>query len=133
MPKNFKCEICDKAFESSRDLGRHKARKNPCVTFIEKQDLPEEKRGFTNLCKFCGRAFSCQASVTRHLKKSCKVVARDGDTSGMDKLFKYVMQKTEEQDKLIKKLQEVVSANEIRQETKMIPFTASTTIDAKGA
>ena len=61
----FICERCNAAFPKSQGLACHKARKNPCTPILETPDnLP-------NRCGDCGRTFSTQGNLDRHIRKTC--------------------------------------------------------------
>src|ERR1700678_327679 len=94
--KNFKCDKCDAAFPKSRDLIRHKARIRPCDPILEPESLSEESKKKPHKCKFCNRTFSLKTNLIRHIRQNCKIAPRNGDTSGMDKLFEYTFKKQEE-------------------------------------
>ena len=83
--KLFKCDKCDAAFESNRNLQRHLARKKPCAPIID----PEVNGTCPNRCKYCGRGYSRPDNLTRHLK-ACKIANSD---EGMDRLMDYTIQR----------------------------------------
>ena len=94
---SFVCPKCDKSFAKNAWLQRHLARKTPCALIVDTESLPDEKKDSPNKCKFCGRAFSTRAHLYDHLKKTCKVAPRDGNTTGMEKLYEYTLRKQQAQ------------------------------------
>jgi hypothetical protein len=96
---SFKCDKCGAAFPKNQKLQRHLARKTPCVPIVDIEDLPDEKKQNPHKCKFCGRTFGSASSLSRHTKQACKIAPRNGDTSGMEKLYEHVLRKQEERHK----------------------------------
>ena len=76
-------------YADNAHLKRHNQRKTPCAPIIEKDDLPENKKGNPNRCKFCGRVYSRADSLKRHLK-SCAIANTE---EGMDALMDRALQK----------------------------------------
>ena len=95
----FDCLRCGASFPKNQGLTKHLARKTPCAPILDKEDLPEEKRDAPNRCRFCGRVYSRSDSLARHLKQACKIAPRNGDTSGMDKLYEHTLRRQEEKHK----------------------------------
>ena len=95
----FVCDICETQFSDAAHLRRHKRRKRPCAAILDVTGLTDEQKQNPNKCKFCGRVFARKDSLTRHLQRSCKIVPRNGDTSGMEKLYEHVLKKQEERHK----------------------------------
>ena len=110
--KKFVCEKCGAKFPKNQGLNKHKQRKTPCSLILELEDLPDDKKELPHKCKFCGRAYSRHDSLMRHMKKSCKIVPRNGDTSGMEKLYEHVERKQEE--KHARKMREIEEMMEAR-------------------
>jgi hypothetical protein len=81
--KNFRFERCKAAFESSRNLQRHLARKRPCEPILDVPDLPPEEKDNSNRCRYCGRAYGSSSNLARHLK--CCKIANTGE--GMERLL----------------------------------------------
>ena len=99
------CEKCGKTFRAPALLRRHKARKTPCIVFLEVKDLPDEVRDdpkyLERRCKFCGRVFSTKSAMGIHIKKHCKVAPnkRNGN-DGMEVLYKHIVKQKELEAKL---------------------------------
>jgi hypothetical protein len=110
--KNFKCDICGKAFAQSRDLKKHKERKTPCAHILDAEDLAEDKKKNPYKCRFCGRTYAQTSSLSRHMKQNCKIAPRNGDTSGMDKLYEHVLKKQEETKKQLEEMMRKMEAME---------------------
>ena len=91
------CPKCGHHFRDTSKLKAHLGRKTPCAPILEKEDLPVEKRDNPHSCKFCGRTYSRADALTRHLKKSCKIVPREGNEEGMEKLYEHVLRKQQRQ------------------------------------
>jgi hypothetical protein len=91
------CPKCGHHFRDTSKLKAHLGRKTPCAPILEKEDLPAEKRDNPHNCKFCGRTYSRADALTRHLKKSCKIVPREGNEEGMEKLYEHVLRKQQRQ------------------------------------
>jgi DNA-directed RNA polymerase subunit RPC12/RpoP len=89
------CSKCGKEYTDPSNYRKHLARKTPCAPILEKEDLPEEQRDNPNRCKYCGRAFGRHSDMVTHVKKTCKIVPRNGDTSGMEKLYEHTIRKME--------------------------------------
>src|ERR1700677_2414287 len=85
----FICEKCGAAFPKNQGLQKHRTRKRPCVLILEREDLPEDKRGNPHRCRYCGRVYSRADSLTRHLK-TCKIANSE---EGMEKLMEYTLQR----------------------------------------
>jgi hypothetical protein len=102
----FVCERCGASFPKNQGLTKHKERKTPCTLILENEDLPEEKRDSPNRCKFCGRVFSTRSNMQAHMKKACKIVPRNGDMTGMEKLYEHALRKKDaENAALIRRLE----------------------------
>ena len=101
----FQCDKCGAVFTRTRDLQKHANRKTPCVAILDPEDLPEDKRDSPNKCKFCGRAFSRPDNLVRHLKKACKIIPREDNPNGMDKLYEHTLQKQETRIKAMEALE----------------------------
>ena len=94
------CHICRRGFRDPSTLRRHlEERKKPCAPVVDEAPPggpaplggpppPAEKRCH---CRFCGRSYSNQHNVRRHMA-SCPVAAR-GDR-GMDVLYAHVLERT---------------------------------------
>jgi hypothetical protein len=104
--KGVECEKCGKHFRDTYELGKHRQRKTPCAPILDPEDIPDEKKDKPK-CRFCGRAFSTQTNVRQHMKKTCKIAPRNGDTSGMDKLYDHVLKRQEE--KMQKMMEEMAA------------------------
>lgn len=105
MSEEIKCTKCGKKFAKKVWLRRHEGRKTPCNIILDVEELSEEKKKSPYKCRFCGRAMTTPANLARHMRQSCKIVPRNGDTSGMDKLYEYTLKKQEEKHK--KELEEL--------------------------
>src|SRR5271170_4966557 len=101
VARNFKCDRCGKKFPQSRDLKRHTSKKSPCTPILELEDLPEDQKNNPNKCMFCNRPFVNKSTMIRHIRENCKIAPRNGDTSGMDKLYEHVLRKQEKEKKEI--------------------------------
>ena len=102
------CDKCGRLFRDSHKLKAHKERKTPCQDILDVEDLTEEKKNNPNRCRFCGRVFSRADNLLRHIKKVCKIVPRDGDTSGMDKLYQHTLKKQgEKMEKMMEQMEEM--------------------------
>ena len=130
MSEEIKCDKCGKKFSKRAWLKRHAARKTPCNSILEVDELPEEKKKLPHKCRFCGRVMTTSANLIRHVRQSCKIAPRNGDTSGMDKLYDHVVKKQEEKHKA--ELQAVLQAVEtLRTEMKtMKDSSPSSTVPA---
>lgn len=129
--KGIDCDKCGRNFRDTYKLKRHRERKTPCVPIVNPEDIPEEKKGNPK-CKFCGRAFSTRHTLTQHMRKTCKIVPRDGDTSGMDKLYEHVLKRQEE---MAKQIEELKAANK-QLTTQAVPAPAAVapaTVEHKNA
>jgi hypothetical protein len=103
MPRRgVDCPKCGHHFIGTSDLKRHLARKTPCMPILEPGDLPEEQKDNPNRCKFCGRAYSRPDNLARHMKQTCKIVSRSGDTTGMDKLYEHTLRKQQAEIEALK-------------------------------
>jgi hypothetical protein len=104
------CQKCGKVFAKSQGLQRHMKRLTPCTPVLDPEDLPAEKRASPNKCKFCGRVYSTSTNMLQHIKNSCKIAPRDGDTSGMEKLYEHTLRKQlEEQQKEMRAMKEQIA------------------------
>src|ERR1700678_3635207 len=126
MSHKYKCGKCEKTFAKGAWFRRHLARKTPCSDIVEKEDLPEDKKESPNKCKFCGRPFASAATLLRHIQQSCKIAPRNGDTTGMEKLYDHVVRKQNialeksKRDELEKELEAKIEAKiEAKMEAKM--------------
>ena len=84
-PRNFRCDRCDMAFESNRNLQRHRARKTPCDPIMDVS--PNSSQSTT--CRYCGREYSRPDNLARHLK-TCKIANSD---EGMEKLLDHTLRR----------------------------------------
>jgi hypothetical protein len=66
------CQKCNKVFTKPCFLAAHMARKTSCELIVNTP--PMEGR---HICKYCGRNFSSQQSMNRHIRTSCKVTNRE--------------------------------------------------------
>lgn len=85
------CPKCRHVFRDPSTLRRHLGRKRPCALVVDEDDGVEEKPGGGCRCRFCGRVYSSEWNVRRHLK-SCPIAARG--ERGMDDLYAHVLEKT---------------------------------------
>jgi hypothetical protein len=90
------CHKCRREFRDPSTLRRHMGRKRPCAPVVDREDLPPvDEAGGKCLhrchCRFCGRPYSNQNNVRRHLK-SCPIAARG--ERGMDELYAHVLERT---------------------------------------
>ena len=99
MPTAYKCSQCGITFDNKSNYNRHQARKTPCAPILDKEDLPDDKQDNANRCRFCGRVFARRTTLLKHMKKVCKIAPRDGDTTGMDKLYEHTLRKQENRHK----------------------------------
>ena len=130
--KNFECKICTKRFESNRDLQRHFNRIRPCDLIVDTDTLTEEERKNPNRCKFCGRGFAAYANLIRHIKINCKIAPRNGDMSGMEKLYEHVTKKqAQELEKVKKQMEE--QATQIQMLLKLGNIETKTAVTAASA
>lgn len=95
----FECEKCGAKFPKSQGLQRHKNRKTPCAPILDIDDLREDDKKNPNKCRFCGRVYGSKGSLQQHVSKYCKIVPRNGDTSGMDKLYEHVLKRQLERER----------------------------------
>lgn len=103
------CPKCGASFPLPWKLKRHLARKTPCQPILDAEDIPEEKKDARYKCKFCGRVFQQDAGLSRHMKKRCKIIPRNGDTSGMERLYDHFEKKRDEKvQNLERKLERVL-------------------------
>jgi uncharacterized C2H2 Zn-finger protein len=80
----FSCAKCGAVFQKNQGLQRHSARKKPCDPIVTQQS-PGDSRS----CQYCGRSYSRQDNLARHLKKSCKIA---NSAEGINKLFEHTLQ-----------------------------------------
>ena len=84
-PPRYACRRCDKSFCDNANLRRHEARKTPCQPIV---DRPVNV--IKNTCRYCGRVFSSQSAMYRHIRQSCKIANSD---EGMEKLLDHTLQR----------------------------------------
>ena len=58
-----------------------------------RRDLSEEKKDNPNKCKFCGGHLCKYIDAYRHIRTTCKIAPREGNTEGMEKLYLHVLQR----------------------------------------
>ena len=87
--KGFGCEKCGAQFPTNQKLQRHLARKRPCDPVVDQDDLPEDQRANPNRCRFCGRVYSRQDSLKRHMN-GCGIANSE---DGMEKLYDHALKK----------------------------------------
>lgn len=92
---SFACDRCGKTFPKHQGLKTHLARRTPCNPIIDAPE-PAEHKQKANVCRFCGRTFSAPWCVQRHIAKSCKIVPREGNSNGMERLYEHLLRKQEE-------------------------------------
>jgi hypothetical protein len=98
------CQKCGKYFAVNQGLKRHQARKTPCAPVLDMNDLLDEQKDSPNRCKFCGRVFVSKATLTQHIRKSCKIAPRKGNVDGMEKLYEHVIKRQAALDAEVKML-----------------------------
>lgn len=84
--EKIECTQCRKQFKYPSDLQRHLQRKKPCAPILDRDG--QEKDG--HVCRYCGRDFSSQTSMYRHIRKYCKIA---GSEEGMDLLLDHTLQR----------------------------------------
>jgi uncharacterized C2H2 Zn-finger protein len=104
------CPKCSKEFTDKSTYNRHLARKTPCAPILDPEDLPDDKKESPHKCKFCGRVFTRAASVTAHMKKACKIVPREGNSDGMEKLYEHTLRKQQAQMEAMQARMELLEA-----------------------
>ena len=77
------CPRCNKTFDLPCRLKRHLARKTPCDPIVVTP-------GATHSCRYCGRAFTTQQAVSRHVKQYCRIA---NSSDGMEKLIEHTIQR----------------------------------------
>ena len=92
-PKNDRqCRKCRREFRDPSPLRRHMGRKRPCAPVVDREELPPVDEAAERChCRFCGRSYSNQYNVRRHMK-SCPIAARG--ERGMDELYAHVLERT---------------------------------------
>lgn len=101
MP-GFGCEKCGKTFAKRAWLDRHRARKTPCDSILEPENLPEAVRNDPQLekkkCRFCGRVFSSYDVMRRHVRNFCRIAPnqRNGE-EGVIILYEHTLRKQQAQ------------------------------------
>ena len=81
------CLKCRCVFRDPSTLRRHLNRKRPCTPVVGFDDL----RAAQYNCRFCGRSYSSEWNVRRHMK-SCPIASRG--ERGMEQLYAHVLEKT---------------------------------------
>lgn len=85
------CHRCHMMFRDPSTLRRHLGRKRPCAPVVDQEELHEEDSSKKFLCRFCGRPYSSDWNVRRHMR-GCPIAARG--EKGMDDLYTHVLEKT---------------------------------------
>jgi hypothetical protein len=85
------CQKCRHVFRDPSTLRRHLNRKRPCAPVVDREELPDDPADERCHCRFCGRSYSNQYNVRRHMK-SCPIAARG--ERGMDELYAHVLERT---------------------------------------
>ena len=117
------CARCGKVFDIPCHLRRHQKRKTPCAPIVEATDLPEGDQQKPFGCKFCGRKFSTEPSMWKHVRTACKIA---GSEEGMEKLYEHTLQKQlEEQQKQIAEMAEMMKRMEARHMSQLVPHSSS--------
>ena len=84
------CPKCEKVFSKPHLLRQHLARKRSCALIVDNDELSEADKQKTFSCRYCGRAFASQNSVSRHIRDSCRIANSD---EGMDMLMNHTLER----------------------------------------
>ncbi len=79
----YKCAKCDAKFADSAHLRRHLARKTPCNPILDRDPVSTKPT-----CRYCGRQFTKQPALSRHMTQRCKIANSE---EGMDKLMEHTL------------------------------------------
>lgn len=93
------CPKCGKKFAHPCRLKAHLARKTPCDTILEHENIKEEDKKKPYSCKFCGRRYNSTQGLSRHLRK-CQILTKP---EGMDILYEHFVTRREKEDSQIEK------------------------------
>ena len=115
----YDCPECKKSFRDKYNLQRHrKQRKKPCAPILDIEDLSKEERENPNRCRFCGRTFASYSSMRRHIRNTCKIAPRNGNTEGMEILYDHIIKKQQEQiDQQQKQISQLLSLHQPARES----------------
>ncbi len=101
------CSKCGKRFSKPCLLKGHLNRKTPCASLASHDDLSEADRQKKHPCKYCGRRYTTQVSMYRHIRNSCRIA---NTTEGMEKLMDHTLsQQVAEQKQATNELRERVA------------------------
>lgn len=95
------CSKCGKEFAKPYLLKRHSERKTSCEPIVAAR-----AESNTIQCKYCGRPFASEASMTRHIRQTCKIANSE---EGMEKLVEHTLERqmAEMQTKLAAQTEQV--------------------------
>lgn len=64
-------------FRRAYDLRRHMNRKTPCAVVVSAAELTAKDIEKAYTCHHCGRRYATHSGLSRHIHKSCKVLAKE--------------------------------------------------------
>lgn len=92
------CPKCRHEFRDPSTLRRHTQRKRSCAPVVALVRTSQAQHpGGRESCRFCGRTYSSEWNLRRHLK-SCPIAARG--TAGLDALYAHVLAQSVEVEEL---------------------------------
>ena len=119
-----RCERCGKDFKYPSVLQRHLVRKTPCDPILVEERLSVEDRQKPFKCRYCGRPFSQEGNMHRHVRNRCKIASSD---EGMEKLMDFtIARQLKEQQQETAALREQVAelASLLKQQLSVAPTGA---------
>jgi predicted GIY-YIG superfamily endonuclease len=104
---NKRCHLCDKVFDTPKDLRRHMNRKKPCI-------IPENENNTRYKCTNCNKTYPNKGNLNRHFLK-----CNDKKVKILDKPINYIQEiKTLKEQHAIdrKNMQEIIEMLKIEQQ-----------------
>jgi hypothetical protein len=114
----YKCKICSKTFNRKSSYDNHMKRKKPCVplnstNFNLKKKInnplnravSQKKEQKDYKCEYCNKSFTKKYNLNRHLD-TCKIKKNQEEDKKKKDYYDLIMKKLENQDEIIKDIQE---------------------------